>query len=84
MCSLFESVVSPSENVPEQLWKTIVGSEPPVLPAARATWLLQQRRLIAGQDLDDALLDDTIWRCLSSWRRSGLQYAVAVDLWGRA
>ena len=70
--------------MPEQLWKTIVGSEPPILPAARATWLLQQRRSIGGEDLDDALLDDTIWRCLSSWRRSGLQYAVAVDLWGRA
>jgi len=70
------------ENALDRRWQLLAGCSPPELPAARASWL--QGLQLNPADLEDVLLDDTLWRCFCSWRRSGLQYAVAVELWGRA
>lgn len=70
------------DDAVQQRWLSFAGGSPPALPAARATWM--QKLQCSSTDLEDALVEDTIWRCFCSWRRSGLQYAVAVDLWGRA
>ena len=60
----------------------LFGSPPPSLPAARSDWLRAKLSCL-GSVSTDFLSDDSIWRCLSSWRRSAAQYAAAVDLWGR-
>lgn len=74
------------DNALQLRWMVLAGTCPPELPSARVLWLqrLQQNGAIEVEALNDALVDDSVWRCFCSWRRSALQYAVAVDLWGRA